>query len=223
MIFLNNEKSGLIDMTDTMYPSKSFKIISENEIFKIPEYSTAYGIVLDGKAIAYNGRKEINKHEYFCLTSAQQEILINGHVQIFVRFGFKGQNTIGGPLEESGRLCYIDNCSDTLLIYPPRLGDASMSLLSFPPKIEQRFHTHPSIRLGVIVRGIGFAETSTERFVLKPGVAFCVKEREIHRFVTEESGLDAISFHPDGDWGPTDDNHTLLNRTYGGVFMQGKT
>lgn len=223
MIFLNETNSAMIDMTDTMYPSMSYKIISNNEIFKIPDFSTIYGIVLDGKVLAYNGKKEINKHEYFCLTSHQKEIIVQGHVQIFVRHGFKGQNTVGGPVEESGRLCYIDNCSDTLLIYPPRSGDSSMSLLSFPPNIVQRFHTHPSIRLGVIIRGKGFAETTDGKFTLEPGVAFCVKEREIHRFVTEDSNLDAISFHPDGDWGPTDDNHTLLNRTYGGIFMQGKT
>jgi hypothetical protein len=23
-----------------------------------------------------------------------------------------------------------------------------------------------------------------------------------------------IAYHPDGDWGPTDENHTMLNRTY---------
>lgn len=223
MIFLEKNKSGTIDMTDTMYPSKSFKIISKNEIFKIPDYSTAYGIVIDGEITLDNGTKTLRSHEYFCISGDKKEILINGHVQIFVRFGFKGQNLVGGPVEESGRLCYIDNCSDTLLVYPPRLGDASMSLLSFPPNITQRFHTHPSIRLGIIIRGKGYAETPKGKFLLEPGIAFCVKEREIHRFITENDNLDAISFHPDGDWGPTDDNHTLLNRTYSGIFMQGKT
>lgn len=217
MLFVNSSASGTIDMTDTMYPSSSHKIVG-TEVFEVPAFSTAYGIVVNGSAKI--GNKCLSEQEYFCVTGKNAAIEIDGHTQIFVRHGFKGQNVVGGPLEESGRLCYIDNCSDTILVYPPRFGDPSISLLSFPPGITQRFHTHPSIRLGVIIRGRGYAETKNGKYFLEPGIAFCVKEREVHRFVTEDSGLDAISFHPDGEWGPTDENHTLLNRTYEGRFME---
>jgi hypothetical protein len=26
--------------------------------------------------------------------------------------------------------------------------------------------------------------------------------------------MDVIAFHPDSDWGPTDEKHPMLNRTY---------
>lgn len=222
MIFLGNDNefgSRQIDMTHTMYPSALYKISLKDGSFALPKYSTAYGIVLDGEVAVEEGRLIARALEYFCVTKDDSSLRIRGRAVIFVRHGFRGQRMVGGPIESSGRLTYIDNCSDTLLVYPPRFGDPSMSLLSFPAKIEQRFHIHPSIRLGVIVRGRGIAETAEGEFPLEPGVAFCVREKEVHRFITESEGLDAISFHPEGDWGPTDENHALLNRTYMGKFM----
>ena len=43
---------------------------------------------------------------------------------------------------------------------------------------------------------------------------FCIEEREVHRFSTSNEEMVVLAFHPDGDWGPTDHNHTMLNRTY---------
>jgi len=37
---------------------------------------------------------------------------------------------------------------------------------------------------------------------------------ENHRFRTVDSTMTVIAFHPDGDWGPTDHTHTMINRTY---------
>lgn len=213
------ENNGYINQLDSMYPSQLEKITGENVKVSVLPHSTIYGVVFSGK-IHINEKYVLEKDEYFSFATKDiKSLIINGSASIITRVGFTGQNVVGGPIEESGRLSYIDNCSDTLLVYPPRYGDPSISLLSFPPNITQRFHTHPSIRMGVIIRGEGYAETANEKIDLVPGVCFCVKEREIHRFVTQNSGLDAVSFHPDGDWGPTDHNHTLLNRTYTGAFI----
>jgi quercetin dioxygenase-like cupin family protein len=94
------------------------------------------------------------------------------------------------------------------------MGDPSLSSLHFPPGIVQTFHTHPSFRLGIVASGKGYAQSPTYKHDLIVGSVFCMEEQEVHRFVTEDSGLIVISFHPDGDWGPTDHDHTLLNRTY---------
>lgn len=178
--------------------------------------SSAYGIVVEGK-VTVNGR-EILEHEYFCLTNGGDVAIVNGTAVFFVRYGFIGQNQIGGPIEQSGRLVYIDGCSDSLLVYPPRLGDPSLNLLSFPPGINQSFHIHPSIRLGVVISGEGYSNVRTHgvesAIALTPGTAFCLDEREMHRFRTEGKPMIVIAYHPDGDWGPTDQNHTMLNRTY---------
>jgi hypothetical protein len=208
--------NNVIDMTDTMYPTRASKVC--NDWFTTDTCATTYGYVLTGTAVFPNGNTA-KKGQYFSYWSATSESLaIEGEAVFISRIGFKGQNNIGGPLEESGRLCYIDNCSDSLLIYPPRLGDPSLSALYFPTGTNQTFHIHPSIRIGVVVFGSGFSclknDDSEQEMPLKAGDMFCIEEREVHRFKTTDSKMVVIAFHPDGDWGPTDHNHTMLNRTY---------
>ena len=64
-----------------------------------------------------------------------------------------------GTLERRGRLRYIDGCTDSLLVPPWRLGEACLNHLHIPAGIEQTMHTHPSDRIGVVVRGTGGART----------------------------------------------------------------
>lgn len=208
--------SDYIDMKDTMYPSTATKV--KDMLYQTIPYSTTYGYVLSGK-VNLNSLGVVGSKQYFCVwTKEPEKFDVKGEVVFFSRIGFKGQNTIGGPLEKSGRLCYIDGCSDSLLIYPPRLGDPSLNALFFPAGIDQTFHIHPSIRFGVVVEGEGFSNVKIngieEEVPLKTGDMFCIEERETHRFRTTTSHMTVIPYHPDGDWGPTDHNHTMLNRTY---------
>ena len=101
-----------------------------------------------------------------------------------------------------------------MLVYPPRFGDPSLNFLHFPSNINQTFHTHPSIRMGCVIGGRGVSTLADKEVQLTEGMMFCLEEQEYHRFRTENSHMDIIAFHPDGDWGPTDENHTMLNRTY---------
>jgi hypothetical protein len=93
-----------------------------------------------------------------------------------------------------------------------------LNFLYFPPGINQTFHLHPSIRFGCVADGIGFSDYKKAGedicSPLEAGNAFCLEEQETHRFRTEDSHMVVIAWHPDGDWGPTDHNHTMLNRTY---------
>jgi hypothetical protein len=208
--------SDYIDMTDTMYPSFARKV--KNSFHVTTAYSTTYGYVLSG-SVDLGITHTAHENEYFCVyTKSIESFDVKGEAVFFTRIGFKGQNMIGGPLEKSGRLCYIDGCSDSLLIYPPRLGDPSLNALFFPAGIDQTFHIHPSIRLGVVVDGEGFSNVKVngieQEIPLKTGDMFCIEERETHRFRTTTSHMTVVPYHPDGDWGPTDHNHTMLNRTY---------
>jgi quercetin dioxygenase-like cupin family protein len=212
-MLIANEPNVVVDRTDSMYPCVLHKIT--NGSFDIPKNSTVYGFVVEGSA-KISDTKTMTTHEFFSINSHYENktIIFEGTGAVIVKYGFHGQNVFGGPVEKQGRLCYINHCSDSLLVYPPRLGDPSMSLLHFPPNIVQDFHTHPSFRLGIVFRGHGFAECKTGKIILEPGAVFCMEEQEVHRFVTTDEQLSVISFHPDGDWGPTDHDHTLLNRTY---------
>ena len=210
---LIKQSTGFIDLRNTMYPCSATKVHQSK--FTATPYSTIYGFVIEGEVVLPNGW--IAKAEqYFCYAATgAEEFIANGTAVFIERLGFLGQNTLGGPLEKSGRLCYIDGCSDSLLIYPPRCGDPSLNLLQFPSGIDQTFHIHPSVRLGIVVRGSGMSTLRNETINLEVGDMFCIEEREYHRFRTEvDQTLTVIAFHPDGDWGPTDQNHTMLNRTY---------
>lgn len=212
-MFISNDDNVVLDRTDSMYPCEVHKIT--NNEFTVPKNSTIYGFCISGE-MKISETKTVAPNEFFSISSRYNcnKITVNGVGFCIIKFGFHGQNVFGGPIEKQGRLCYIDHCSDSLLVYPPRMGDPSLSSLHFPPGIVQTFHTHPSFRLGIVAHGKGYAESKTYKHDLTPGAVFCMEEQEVHRFVTEDSGLIVISFHPDGDWGPTDHDHTLLNRTY---------
>jgi mannose-6-phosphate isomerase-like protein (cupin superfamily) len=124
-----------------------------------------------------------------------------------------GFRQFGGPLEAEGRLTYIDGCTDTLLVCPPRLGAPCLNHLHIPAGTDQSFHTHPSDRLGVILNGSGWCDTPDGSLALSPGLAWYIRAGYEHRFRTETNSLDVIAWHPDSDFGPTDDNHPMINRT----------
>ena len=217
-MYISNESNIVLDRTDSMYPCEVHKITDGT--FQVPKNSTIYGFCISG-SMTVSDSKTVMPNEFFSISSryASSTIVVSGVGVCIIKHGYHGQNVFGGPIEPQGRLCYIDHCSDSLLVYPPRMGDPSLSSLHFPPGIVQTFHTHPSFRLGIVAVGRGYAESrnwngSTYKHDLTPGAVFCMEEQEVHRFVTEDSNLIVISFHPDGDWGPTDHDHTLLNRTY---------
>lgn len=132
---------------------------------------------------------------------------------IVSRLGYKGFFQVGGPIEETGRLEYIDGCTDSLLIPPVIKGDACLNLLHFPPGIDQTAHTHPSMRIGLITGGEGWCRIDEERKKLEPGVLFSIQPEGLHAFMTEDSEMTVIAYHPDSDTGPEHDDHPMVNRT----------
>jgi SAM-dependent methyltransferase len=122
---------------------------------------------------------------------------------------------IGGPVEEVGRLPYIDGCTDTLLLAPAIKGAPCLNHLHFPANVIQTQHTHPSGRSGVVVSGRGacVCQGGKVRTPLAPGVAFVIPANVLHAFETEDQELDVVAFHPDSDSGPTADDHPMVNRT----------
>lgn len=209
-----------INQLHTMYPCHSWMV--EKQTFVLPDwakYCSIYGYSY-GSAVLTVDQKihRLEKGQYYAL-SVTDRLVAESTDKLFivVRLGYKVQNQLGW-VEEYGRLSYIDGCSDSLLVYPSRLGDSSLNLLYFPTGINQTFHRHPSIRLGCVIDGYGYSdngEAGKETTIkLVSGTNFGLTEQERHRFKTADSSMTIIAFHPDGDWGPTDHNHTMLNRTY---------
>ena len=203
-----------IDALDTMYPSYGF-ICNHKISFSDMRYSTLYGYSIENCIIKIDNKEyKLEKENYCSIHIGNNTVDIFGKFVGIFRMGFKGQNLIGEIPKKTGRLSYIDGCSDELLVYPPRLGDPSLSYLYFPKKTKQTVHNHPSIRIGYILSGSGYAELNETKIQLKNNMLFMLNEKEIHRFVTKNEEMRLIAFHPDGDWGPTDESHTMLNRTH---------
>jgi len=191
------------------------------EAFSAFPFSTTYGYVLKGDC-SLNGR-QLASGEYFALPCAEEGAAVSvgpGSVTtIFIRHGYVGQYVVG-KVEEIGRVSYIDGCTDSLIVFPPRLGDPCLNSLHFPAGVDQSFHTHPSVRLGVVAGGCGISTVKrnpgaeAEEVPLEPGDLFMLVPHEIHRFRTSGSSMTIIAYHPDSDWGPTDETHPMRNRTY---------
>lgn len=127
---------------------------------------------------------------------------------------FKPLNTIGGPVESLGRLKYIDGCSDTILLPPATLSEPCLNYLHFPENTKQTMHNHPSFRFGIVTKGNGMSVSENEENPLMEGDIFFIPPFFNHKFDTSQSIMDVIAFHPDSDWGPTDEVHPMINRTW---------
>ncbi len=126
---------------------------------------------------------------------------------------YRGLRQWGGPIETKGRLQYIDGCTDTLVVSPPRKGEPCLNHLHVPAQTNQLAHTHTSARIGVIIRGKGRCQTQGQTVELSQGLGWYIPANLRHCFVTTDEALDVLAWHPDSDFGPTDDNHPMINKT----------
>lgn len=181
----------------------------------LPAGYTHLGVVIDGTAtLRYDAiERRLYAGDFFSVNGLAA---IEGDGTGFVSsaLDYPGMNVFGGPIERTGRLRYIDGCSDSVLVPPVRKGDPCLNLLHFPPGIRQTPHVHPSVRTGVVYRGAGECIVPGRPPVpLRPGLAFVVPTNALHSFNTDAESMDVIAFHPDSDVGMTDDDHPMVNRT----------
>ena len=219
MIIISQPKRG-----DTL-DAGSTAAISQLEILtefnkKTETNVTWYGYVLSGCAevkaagFSFDG----TAGTFFCIPGPF-EIGATGIVVVIRRACYKGLLS-AGRLERTGRLAYLNGCSSTVLIPPPKLGDPVLNHLHIPHGVEQIEHTHPSIRLGVVVGGAGIArgrdlELNDWQKPLFEGCVFLLNTGELHAFSTmaDQRGMDLVTYHPDSEWGPSDDDHPMLAST----------
>jgi mannose-6-phosphate isomerase-like protein (cupin superfamily) len=191
------------------------------------EYSTYFGYVYEGSAVLYchAGTFRLSAGMYFAVpiykgfqgqpTFNRHPVVVEGGKGIIIeRVGYLGQFQVGGPIEPIGRLKYIDGCTDSLLIPPVMKGDPCFNALYFLPGTNQTQHTHPSMRVGMVVSGHGECITPEETIPLYPGQVFIIHEEGRHAFrTTGDSPMVVVAYHPDSDFGPEDEDHPMINRT----------
>lgn len=241
--FDNSVKGLLFDESNHQkYPIAYYNVIN-GEGVEIKDNCSYYGYVYDG----ISSIDTYGKPSYF-LTSGMyftsvgnftlpanwhsKMILIEVYHEkgIYPKTNFKSYFTIGGEVEDEGRLKYIDGCTDSLLIPPVKMGDPCFNHLHFPKDIDQTMHTHPSHRIGMVTKGSGICKTPFGNLDLKKDMIFIIKEWDgsvyskgldnkdypngLHAFkTTKKEGMDVVAFHPDSDFGATDVDHPMINRT----------
>lgn len=204
----------VLSASNSMYPCE-LKFLSSRQ-FMTPT-SSYYGFVTKGTLKVQLGNSTTYHLSEGTFFGFPGPLHFEGDGEGFIieRFGYRCLPLCGGPLESSGRLCYIDNCSASILLGPARLGDPVLNHLSFPAQINQTMHIHPSTRLGFVVSGSGFCNLSKDHQIsLNPGMVFIIPERVPHSFTSLTEGLQIIAFHPESDTGPTDEDHPMKSRTY---------
>jgi len=180
---------------------------------------THYGVVRRGPARlrAAAGDFDLRTGMWFVVPQ-RAAVGGDGDGLVVTALDHSGLFALGGPIEETGRLRYIDGCTDTLLAAPARLGDPCLNALYFPPGTDQTAHTHPSLRAGVVMSGRGTCRLPDRVVALEPGLAFVIEAGAVHAFATADEPLVVVAYHPDSDVGPTDESHPMITRTIvGGV------
>lgn len=234
-------EKGLIfnEETHNKYPLRYYNIIDGEGI--TPNTDSSYFVfiysgqaelkIVDGITAALPKDTYFTHHGKFSLTGEFKAVAIEVIVNSgeFAKNKFKSYTSIGGIVEKTGRLKYIDGCTDSLLIPPVKKGDPCLNHLHFPKNIKQTPHTHPSHRIGVVIRGEGECITPFGNLPLVEGCIFVIKEYDgqamhlgidgkmyeagTHKFDTSDNSMDVIAFHPDSDFGAEDEFHPMINRT----------
>lgn len=205
----------LLDVSDTPHPARVYGIAGDRLALR-DEPGTVYGYCWRGSITIHpdGGRpRTAFEGDFFAVSMPHGGRFSGGSGYAIHRLGFEGMTMVGGPVENRGRLRYIDGCSCTELIAPLRVGDPTLQFLHFPRGIRQTHHTHPTLRAGLIHAGKGRCWTEAGHQELRPGRMFILTPDAPHGFETDESTMDLTVCHPDSDVGPTDEENPMLSRT----------
>lgn len=198
--------------------------------YNISDRSTSFGYVSSGWAKLYDHSSNLSfdlcKGMYFSFPNISrytiEPVEINNGDDdekssgiINVDNNYHGIFTIGGPVEQTGRLNYIDGTNTNLIIPPILFGNPCLNILYLDPNLEQTPHTHPSFRSGFVINGEGKCNLPgiNESHDFKPGTVFWIPEDLLHSFKSENNRLDIMTFHPDSEFGPSHGEHPMMNNT----------
>lgn len=211
------ELSPSLDWQSSQSPGVRTRVRAWNKsTLELPSEGTHYFFAHSGASALERGAAGTYPLGAGMFASVPGALVVNGTAGaglVITHAGYDGLFQLGGPIEDKGRLRYIDGCTDSLLLAPPVLGDPCLNHLHIPAGTTQTRHVHPSIRVGMVVRGEGVCVTPERELSLHPGLAFMIPAEQLHSFHTKASSLDVVVYHPDSDTGPTHEDHPMLNRT----------
>lgn len=151
-------------------------------------------------------------NNYFTITANEGTAVVIEYLGIhLLESRYYVQNNL-----DLGNLSYIDGGTNTTAINPGRLGDPVVNYVHFPAGMTQTLHTHPSHRIGMVLKGLGNVELDDGDFALKTGDVFFMRRNVLHNFRCPYENEDVVLFvfAPDSGTGPTDEVNPLKIRTY---------
>lgn len=208
---LNIAHGALADLRNDAFPATISGWNSAR--LDLPAHGTHFLFVVDGVATLHckSGAFPVRAEMYAAVPGPLS--VQGGRGVIITQHRHQGLFHLGGPVENTGRLRYIDGCTDSLLISPVLRGDPCLNLLCLPPGTRQTSHVHPSFRTGVIIRGHGRCVAGGRHLALAPGTVFIIPADDEHCFHTDDETLLVLAYHPDSDVGPIHEDHPMINRT----------
>ena len=182
----------------------------------LDEDASHYVVVYSGRAFVGQGEdiRTLGKGHYGVFPGKTELVGGSGAALIISTMGYKAMPLQGGPIEDTGRLRYIDNCRNTVLLPPPVKGEPCLNFLDLCPGVTQTPHTHPSIRIGLIVRGNGQCGTAEGTLPLSTGTMFVIPPETLHSFRSGGEAMKIVIYHPDSVEGPTHTSNTMMNNTF---------
>jgi len=210
-VIKNNQVGGFPGVDDSAVMAFQAALDSPKDVTLYMDGATYYGFVVSGE---WNYRGfPLQQGGYFAIKGGP-EVSLNGVGRLIVFLSFSdGMTVLGEAIETSGRLQYIDGCTDSLLIAPLKFGEPCLNVLYFPKDTNQSFHTHPSLRFGCVASGSGVACIGNVLLPLEVGDAFHLPAGELHRFKTTDTEMVIIAYHPDSQYGPKDEDHPMIIST----------
>ncbi|WP_157650434.1 cupin domain-containing protein [Burkholderia ubonensis] len=213
MLVFPLDEAAMLDYTQLETPTKV--AVSPGGMQQFDPDSTHFIVIQSGELeVLHKGSiYHLRSGQFGCFPGA---LMLTGDAQaiLVTSLGYEGSTLVGGPVEALGRLRYIDGCTSSVLLAPPVRGEPCLNFLYLPRNTSQTLHTHPTIRVGLILSGDGQCETHHGLLEFRAGMAFVIPPGVVHSFQGRGESMRIAIYHPDSDSGPTHTDHTMLNRTY---------
>ena len=193
--------------------------IEPNTARKLSPTGTDYILIRNGNFVNFQTELK-NVNAAICTTSSYNVVCGENSSAVVIQYpGLKllEDRFYVQKILDQGNLSYMDGGTNTTAINPGRLGDPVVNYVHFPAGMYQTLHTHPSHRVGMVLKGNGRVELDhDEYFLIREGDAFFMRRNTLHNFICDDEDVVLYVFAPDSGTGPTDEVNPLKIRTYVG-------
>lgn len=193
--------------------------VEPNTARKLSPTGTDYILIRNGNFVNFQTELK-NVNAAICTTSSYNVVCGENSSAVVIQYpGLKllEDRFYVQKILDQGNLSYMDGGTNTTAINPGRLGDPVVNYVHFPAGMYQTLHTHPSHRVGMVLKGNGRVELDhDEYFLIREGDAFFMRRNTLHNFICDDEDVVLYVFAPDSGTGPTDEVNPLKIRTYVG-------